>query len=111
MFDKMKYIKQRQWENDDRLLDADTAVKRCQCCGERKYSVEFPNVYEYEDGKLPVCFRCFTKKKTAELAVGIVAENSKIRICRKCDTGYPMENFVQVRVGFWDVSNVCQDCS
>jgi hypothetical protein len=59
--DKQTYISNNAWKGNPFLIQPETAVKKCQCCEENKYSSEFPD-YDHKlflDGKLPVCITCF----------------------------------------------------
>lgn len=108
-FDKKEYIKNKSWEHSSGLLNGETAVKQCQLCEKRKYSVEFLDVPEYVDGKIPVCTSCFKKaaKKTAVYV--IIQEDLKVRICRKCERERPLEMFLEIGKDN-DLTAVCQSC-
>jgi hypothetical protein len=111
MFDKTDYIKKELWKDNEYLIDAGTAIKTCLCCESKRYSSEFAGVPEYIDGKFPVCSQCFVGKETSERAAEIVKENLEIRICRKCDTGFPITDFIGKHFNIMEIPGVCRNCT
>lgn len=57
-FDKKKYIESGVWHDNDYLVNPGDTAKRCACCDERFYTVEFSNCSAFVDNKLPVCSGC-----------------------------------------------------
>lgn len=110
MFNKILYTKSDVWDGDKYLVQPSSAVKACRCCGESFYSVEFPNVPEAIDGKLPVCLKCFRSRKSANIVSGILADMSETRICRKCNSVKHITDYLSYRSRANDFDNRCSDC-
>lgn len=110
MFTKDSYLKTEFWVNNDYLVQPETATKRCSCCGVLQYTVEFPNVPELIDGKLPVCITCFRSRKRSGIVDGIVNILDETRICKKCGEEKPLVLFMSYRKKYNDFDGRCDTC-
>lgn len=110
-FTKGGYIKTAVWDGDDYLVQPDTAVKRCRCCGKLKYSVEFINIPELMDGKLPVCLKCYRSRKYKTAVSDIISRLPQTRECRKCEQERPLSLFSQYNAKYNRLDNVCDNCA
>jgi len=110
MFNKADYLKSGVFDGNDYLVQPD-GVKRCACCDELFYSVEFVNWPELVDGKMPVCIKCWRGKIVADKVERILSGVLETRICRKCGT----EMSVALFPGYSKRSNTtgdkCPDCA
>lgn len=110
MFTKSDYLKTDVWVGNDYLVQPETAVKRCSCCGILQYTVEFPNVPELIDGKLPVCITCFKSRKRADMVNGIINRIDETRACKKCGEERRLESFMSYRKKYNDFDGKCSSC-
>jgi hypothetical protein len=110
LFDKKKYIKSGEWEGNEYLVQPDTAVKRCSCCQTYRYSVEFCNLPEVVDGKMPICMFCYRSRNLADVAEGILEGISETRVCNKCEKELPLVEFRSYRKKENKMGNTCRSC-
>lgn len=89
MFDKQQYIESGIYQGDEYLIQPTTAVKKCRCCHELKYSGEYPDWPEYPDGKLSVCRKCARIDEGRE----IVNQAGFTQVCRTCKVKKPLGAF------------------
>jgi hypothetical protein len=88
MDDKKVYIESKAWLKNEYLVIppgtkqsfAGSAHKKCRCCQEVKFTVEFMDNEQFEDGKLPACDTCIKAKNGRE----IVNNTGKVSLCKKC---------------------------
>lgn len=110
MFTKDGYLKTEIWLGNEYLVQPETATKRCVCCGVLQYTVEFPNVPELVDGKLPVCITCFRSRKQAGVVSGIIDGIDETRTCKKCREDKPLASFMSYRKKYNDFDRRCDSC-
>jgi protein-arginine kinase activator protein McsA len=108
-FDVGKYSEKKQWKNDEYLVNGDEGFKKCFFCQEIKYTVEFPNVLEYEDGKLPLCVECFKKEKNQDEIKSFFSINPVRRGCKECEIEKELSEFsyTKTRNG---LNEKCKSC-
>ena len=110
VFSKDIYIKKGLYENEY-MVNPQSGVKRCRCCDKLFYSVEFINLPEMIDGKMPVCIKCYRSKVLAERADGIMQGLPEVRNCRKCEIDRPISEFRNYSKRTNAMNNICQECS
>lgn len=113
MFNKQDYIKSKSWELDSSLLNPDTATKSCAFCHDKKYTVEFADVPEFEDGKLPVCTQCLRSLRILRNGVkptDVIDGREKRRKCVTCDTVKQITAF-SYHKSRNNLSNKCKECT
>lgn len=108
---KQQYIESKKWKNNDRLLQPDTATKRCAVCEELKYSSEFADVPEYDDidGKLPACTDCLKSRSNERNTKMRVLVANHTRKCGKCDTDKEISAFSYVKLTN-TLNKTCKEC-
>lgn len=105
--DKQAYINNQIWLNNPYLLQPETAVKRCQCCDEDKYSSEFPNYDTFEDGKLPVCITCF--RMSDDKGREIVKLTGICLPCASCGVLQTLDRYSYTKRGN-TLKTACREC-
>ncbi len=84
-FDKKKYIDSGVWMENDYLVNPGDTAKRCACCEERFYTVEFSNCSAFVDNKLPVCSGCtHAASNNSDRAREIIADLGVYVECPTC---------------------------
>jgi protein-arginine kinase activator protein McsA len=109
IFDIDKYKEQKKWKVDEYLVNGDEGFKKCSLCQGIKYTVEFPNVLEYEDGKLPVCQECYNKAKNQDEIKSFFSTNPVRRGCKECKIEKELSEFsyTKTRNG---LNEKCKSC-
>lgn len=110
-FNKKNYIRSGLWMDDDYLVQPETAVKRCRCCGKLFYTADFINIPEIVDGKMPVCIWCYRSRKLSDTVQGIMDGRAEVRMCRKCEMEKPISQFTSYDGRYNKMKDTCQDCT
>lgn len=99
MFNKDEYIKSEPWNLDPSLVNPDTATKSCSYCFDIKFTVEFANVPEFTDGKLPICTQCLKSRSKGVSALDVIEDTQITRECRKCHLVKAISSFSHHKAG------------
>lgn len=112
--DKQAYITSKAWQNNPYLIIppdtpeslAGSAHKKCECCQEVKFTVEFMDNEEFVDSKLPACDTCIKARDGRNL----LNKTGKTNQCRKCEKTKPLGEFAFDSAKH-ELGNICLVCS
>ena len=87
-----------------------TGTKVCQVCDTDKFTVEFADIPEAIDGKLPVCTECYKSRSKSDWASTMVDSANIARECRKCRSTKSITAF-SYHKSKNNFSDTCQKCT
>ena len=108
IFDISRYKEQKEWKNNEFLVNGDETTKKCRTCCTTYYTVEFLDDLSFPDGKLPVCSFCLKKKDDTEGAWEYLSKVVVRRECKRCEEKKDLSQFPIG--GANALSKVCRDC-
>jgi hypothetical protein len=110
-FNKKKYIESGIYVDNMYLIQPDTAAKRCNCCNELQFAIEYPMVKEAPDGCFCVCITCWRSRLKKEKVELILKEWPVTRVCRKCEQELGATMFRSYSKTKNMIENICVNCS
>jgi len=100
---------QAQFANDKyAVVDG---VKLCPVCNTKKFTVDFANSDLFEQGKFPVCIKCYrtTDGRAFVERTGVTA------VCKTCGRTLPLSQFsivgIYAQSALPHISDVCRRCA
>lgn len=110
-----QYIKNKQWLDNSYLVIpvktefGYTAIKKCTTCQYTKYTSEFADENCFDDKKLPVCNKCYNKRKDKKARIKIHSFGFE-KECKKCKQQKNLSKFGLYKK-YNKLYDICIDCN